>query len=451
MSTGYGNSTIFRCMCPVPKVTDAGYNYTLMCAQGAKWYYPAISGGAMTEWATGTLTDTSGRVAWAVRNSKLYYMDGSTLKIMDPYAPSLASVEASAGTLPENCDLLRLYRDRLVTAQKRGQVWYMSRQGDATDWNYLADSSDAQRAIWSGVADAGTLQQPLNAIAPWGDDYCVFGCDNSLWILRGDPAFGGEIDNISRQVGIVGDDAWAFSPENDLVFVDWSGVYILPAGGNSPPVPFSQEKLPKDLWSIDAGANEVVLRYDSVHHGFLLAITPVAGTSEASPGEHWWLDWPTKSFWQFSFPWAKAPRFFEQYAWTSTYEHVLALGCDDGAARMFDDDGADDDGTAIVAKCSIGPFRVGGSDYQAGLIREIIGTLGTGSADCTWSLFGGTSAEAADDNATADRTGTWSAGRNASVHPRLRAGAAMLQISGSGLWELEGATLILQPAGKQRL
>jgi len=447
--TGSAGATKFRALVPVPKASDTTYEYRLMCAAGNKWYYP-VSGGAMTEWATGTLTSTAGRVPWVVRNSKVYYLDSGTLKVMDPYAPSLDTVVATAGSIPSSCDILRKYRDRLVMAKKRTQLWYMSRQSDYEDWDYTADSDDTQRALWASSTDLGTIQEPINAVAPWHDDYCVFGMDNSIWILRGDPAYGGQMNILSDEVGIISDDAWAYTPEGDLMFLDWSGLFLMPRGGGEI-VPFSREKLPKDLWHVNPGSYDAVLRYDPPHCGFLLAITPVTGASEADPGEHWWIDWPTKSIWQLEFPWAKSPRFFEQFAFTAGSDHVLGLGCEDGVLRQFDDDGTDDDGTAIEAYCDIGPFRVGGNDYQTGILRELIGTLGKNSDDCTWKLFLEDTAEDCATATTATQTGTWSGGRNRSKYPRRRGGAGLLQLYGAGLWEFESAVAVIQAAGKQRM
>jgi len=446
MTGGSAGGNHFRCLAPVPKADDSDYTYRLMCAAGQKWYYP-VNGGTMTEWVTGTLASSTGRVGWAVIDSLLYYLDAGTFKKMDPFAPSLANLVAAAGALPTDCDLLCRYNGRLTAAPFRGQLWYMARQSDPTDWDYTADSDDPQRAVWSASCDLGSLQDPLCAFAPLGDTELVFGCDNSMWVLRNDPCWGGAIDNVSRELGIVGPDAWCYTPDKSLLFVDFSGVYILPPRANSPQ-PFSREKLPSDLRNMDPGTYDVVLRYDPQHFGFLLGLVPLTGASESDPGEHWWIDWPTQSFWQISFPTAKTPRFYEEFHYEAGTDDVLALGCEDGVLRMFDDDG-DDDGDDVTGYCSIGPFQLGDA-YHEGMLRELIGVLGKTSGDLTWKLFTADDAETCALASTAKDTGTWSGGRNRSKHPRRRGQAAVLQLYGTECWEFEQAVAVLTTLGKHR-
>ncbi|MBE7558228.1 hypothetical protein HS125_04510 [bacterium] len=111
-------------------------------------------------------------------------------KVYDSATGSLEPWIARTGQVPGGCGLLAVYRDRLVLA--RDHAWYMTRQGDPYDLDYAgADAGDAQRPVAGPASDAGTLGQEITALMPHSDDYMLVGCENSLWVMRGDPAAGG--------------------------------------------------------------------------------------------------------------------------------------------------------------------------------------------------------------------------------------------------------------------
>jgi hypothetical protein len=443
----------FRALVPVPKASDTDYTYRLMCCSDQNWYYPA-AGGAMTTYKLAGMSSSTGRVPWAVNNSTIYLLDGTTLKTIDPWAdpPAVTTPAEDAGTFPTNCNMLAAYAGRLVMAQRRGHQWNMSKVGAWLNWDTGADPNNPTRAVSGGSSEIGEFLEPVNAIAPWGDEYCLWGCDNAIYNMTGDPNYGGRFFPVSRQIGVIGPDAWCFTPERYFLFLDWSGMYMLPPGGAGDPEPFSREKLPSDLRNIDPVTYDAVLEFDPQHNGMLLAILPVTGATDNDVGEHWWIDWPTKSFWKLSFPLGEEPRFFSQFAWTTGYDHSLFLGCDDAYLRAFDDTATTDDGTTITAYCDMGPINLGGSNYWQGGIQKITGVLAGDSGNVTWNLFVSNSAEGAADAAssTADATGTWSAGRNRTKDPRVRGAAAIVQLSGSTRWAFESATLTVAELGKIR-
>jgi hypothetical protein len=431
-------NVIVRCY-PVTDATAAGYAYGAMTAFGANLFLTNQATPALESWPTGTLTSTSGRIAWALHYGDLYILDAGVLKVIEPWTPSIEEVTASEGEIPTDCDMLCRAFGRLFMAQTRGTGWYASR----------VDYEDPSRAVAFTDADMGELPGPSTAMIPWSDDWMLFGCDNSLSVLRGDPGAGGRMDTISRELGVICDDAWCFTPEGDVVFMDWSGMYVVPRGALMPQ-PLSREKLPSDLRNIDPATYNVNLQWDPQHDGILLSVLPLTGASEADPGEFWWLDWPTKGFWQLSFPVAKPPRWLESFAWSAGYDHVMLMACDDGYLRHFSNTATGDDTDAITGYVSHGPIRTGWDDWHDGMVKELVGTLGAGSADVTWNLFTASSAEACAQATTAAATGTWSAGRSRTARPRRRGGAFMLQLLGTGLWEFDAAHVVLAQIGRQR-
>jgi hypothetical protein len=381
---------------------------------------------------TGTLT--AGSCSWEL---------GRTLKVYDPVAGTLAAISPTYGITPLNCRLITSYRERLVLALEN--TWYMSAQGAPTDWDYFTDDPENPgRAFYSGNEDAGKVPHPITAVIPHSDDYLIFGAEHSLWILKGDPGYGGQVDNLSYEVGIVGPNAWAKTAENDLVFLSRDGVYVVPAGGGVPQ-PFSRERLPAELLDVDMQANVVSMAYDVRGQGCWLFITPTAGTA----GTAWWIDWPTKSFWPISIPAVQQPRCMTPYAADVGDQRHILMGGYDGYVRRFSDTATTDDGTAISSYVEIGPLRMGDTGHD-GLLMELAGTLDESSGDVTWSVMSGDTPEAASASTTVKVTGTWGAGRNDRVPVRVRDVACKLKLSSTARWAMEHAFGTFGPGGRIR-
>lgn len=204
-------------------------------------------------------------------------------KIYDPSDDSVVLWEASEGSLPMGCHLICAYRDRIVLAGQPAHMWYMSRQGDPLDWDYGADATDVGRAVAGTTSDAGRLAQPISAIAAHGDDYLLIGCVRSLWVMRGDPAYGGQIDNVSRVVGPVGPNAWCWGPGGEFVFLSRDGLYVLAPGAQGVPQSISREKLPDELLGVDGATQYVNVEYDVRARGVHVFVTPI-GSHQALVG-----------------------------------------------------------------------------------------------------------------------------------------------------------------------
>jgi hypothetical protein len=138
-------------------------------------------------------------------------------KVYDPAAGTLTLWSATTGQVPTGCPLICTYRSRLVLAGHPAapHAWYMSRTADALDFDYSADDTDGGRAVAGTQIDGGQIGQPITALIPHSDDYLLIGCLSSLWIVRGDPAMGGSIDNLSHSIGVVSAAAWCAGPAGE--------------------------------------------------------------------------------------------------------------------------------------------------------------------------------------------------------------------------------------------
>ncbi len=369
-------------------------------------------------------------------------------KVYDPFATTLTLLAATAGILPMGCSLIALYRDRLVLAgdPNAPHVWFMARSGTPTDFDYAASADDGGRAVAGTSSDAGQIGEAIKALIPFSDDYLIFGCTNSLWILRGDPATNGEIQNLSRTIGVVGPKAWCNGPNGEVIFLSRDGLYALAPGGGGFPQSLSRERLPRDLLDIDTLYN-VSMVYDVKDRGIHIFTT----APEARGQLHFWYDWTTRSFWPVRLQNTHEPLCAFYYSATDAGVSAALLGCRDGYIRRFRDVFEQDGDSTITNHVMLGPFRLG-DDTHDGLLAELLGALDKSSGSVTWSVLVGKSHEDALD-ASAFATGTWAADLNFKARPRARGMSAIVKIAGSGAraWALERATVVVEKLGMQRL
>ena len=182
------------------------------------------------------------------------------------------------GIPPLNCPLCCTYRGRLVLAGQPGPIWYMSRVLDPNDWDYGYDPNDASRAVAGNATTAGGIPDNLTALIPHSDDYLIFGCERSMWLLTADPAYGGTITALSREIGVLGPNAWCRLPDSSLVVLSRDGLYQVAPGGQSYPQPLSRPTLPQELLQVDRLNNTVTLCYDTEARGIHISVTPLAAT-----------------------------------------------------------------------------------------------------------------------------------------------------------------------------
>lgn len=367
--------------------------------------------------------------------------------VLDPKTGIMDMLLPTAGNTPLGCPLMALYRDRLVLAGP-DHIWYMSRQGDPTNWDYGADVTDPATAVAGTASSAGTPGEPIRALIPYSDDYLLLGCENSLWIFRGDPASGGQLDCLSRGVGVAGASSWCRLPDSSLFFLARDGLYSISPGSGTYPTPISRNAIPEDLIDIDTAENTVVMCYDGHHGGVHINITPSDGTT----GTHWWVQvtGETKGYWPVVLADAHQPTSMLSYAADPSSENRVFLGCTDGYIREYDDATEEDDGIAFDSFVFLGPFRPGGDDYNHGIISEIIGTTAAGSGPVNWALYTSRSCSEIESTVKPRATGVIPGGRSRSFHPRVDSGAASLRLSSAHRWALEQITLNVLPRGKQR-
>jgi hypothetical protein len=299
-----------------------------------------------------------------------------------------------------------IYRDRYV--RPVSQVIYASRQGTYTDWSMSSDISDVARPFVIQLSEAGELGGTITALIPHKDAYLLAATNSSLWVVQGDPTAEGRLQNISRDVGVIGARAWCRDHLDRYFFMSSHGLYTTSASGDGLQA-LSEDVIPEEL----TGVTDVntVLEYDHATRGVRIYI-PTASVN-------WLFETEQNGFWPFK---------------VDASSHV-----------------------------AIGPIHLNNGETYGRLLR-MHGITASGSADVTWRVFVADTAEqvsvtakAAIETLVAGGTpdgaqskGVWTAGVNHRSYPRARGLFMILLLSSSGTWGWEGAVCFTEPSGKWR-
>lgn len=368
-------------------------------------------------------------------------------KVFDPVVKRLEPWIAESGQVPGGCNLMALYRDRIVLA--RDHLWYACRQNDPYDWDFFgADEGDSGRPIAGDLSRAGIVGQVLTALMPHSDDYMLMGCSNSLWVLRGDPGYGGQIDAVSRQVGVLGGGAWTPGPSGETYFLSRSGFFVVSPGGVGELANLSSERIPGAFSYLDADYEAALLAYDSHWKGIHIYLPRLAGDHAAT---HYWFDVEGRGFWPLKHAVEHEPMLLGWRPASNRSGEVL-LGCRDGVIRRYVEGGSSDSGQPFESWVVMGPFLPSEKGLRDGMLAELRGTMSAATYRVNWSVSAGdNAAEAVGDNPKAE--GTWRGGANPCVRSRVRGYAFSAKLSSwlPGFpWQMERLVCRLRVLGRKR-
>ena len=435
---------------------QAVVDYVDAAAGSALIYMDKITSTAFTSGETLTGTNDDG-------NSISFAITSSGQAAPHWYNWTRYANNSAWGSMPARAILGCLYRGRAVLAGNANypHQWYMSRQGDLWDWNYIAN--DAQSPVAGQNADAGEIGDIVTALIPRKDDYLLIGCANSIWMIRGDPAAGGTLDELSLTTGIFGSKSWCWDSEDNLYFLGTNGIYRLTIGQQVSLENLTKTTLPAIFADemLDPTLYRVVMGFDRERFGILICITKLSDGSNSN----YWLDLRTGGFFPESYPSAQGAYSLHYYnADDDDYQHLL-IGCKDGYIRYFKDTQKDDDGTTISSEVVFSPQALASDVMFEGRIlgATIIAAGGAsggqyGDTDgFTLKFHTGKDAETAAEKALNSATAFLSVaisggGRKTKIRQKI-AGAyvvPVIQSIASQTWGFERLAAEVQPIGRVR-
>jgi hypothetical protein len=245
----------------------------------------------------------------------------------------------ASGSMPNYAYIGCLYRGRLVLAgdPAHPHLWYMSKVNDP--WNWVYSDVDPLTAVAGGNADAGEVGDIIRCLIPYKDDYLLFGCANSLWVLTGDPAQSGTIDEVDLTVGVYGAKSWCFDGDGNIYFFGTNGIYQITPDLKSVRC-ISELYLPNLVDDVDANpeTHRIVLEHDRKRNGIIITITKLTDGSN----QCYYYNLAAQGFFPETYPVQCGPFSLCYYAANDNDYADLLVGCFDGFIRKWDEASKDD-------------------------------------------------------------------------------------------------------------
>lgn len=386
----------------------------------------------------------------------IYFADGKSTKYYRSLNKQITTWTASAGSLPsytvntgnggevQRPRLICTWNARIVQSGLAGdpQNWFMSAMTDPTDWDYSPSTTCETMAVAGNASDASEVQDVINALIPWNNDYLVFGMDHSIGQMSGNPAGGGRFDMLSDVTGVAWGRAFALHPDKSLWFIGSRGGLYRFELGQQQPARISETTIDERLADLDLAETIIRMQWDDRMQGFLIALTPTDRTTSTT---HYFFDTRNQSW----FPWQFAnvdhnPKVIYLFDGDESADRVMLLGSWDGYVRNLDYDGTADDGTAIDSYVMIGPLQ--SPELVSVMLTSISAVLGTSSSDVTWTLHPGDSAQEAI-TAPSVSGGTFGSGKNRWSRYRVAGHSLFIKLrnnSNNQSWQMEGLQVTIR-------
>jgi hypothetical protein len=439
----------------VPQSSQAGRVVLLVAVSRGNVYTTTPPGGGVWTAATNNTGNTpplnfTGLVRSACNQQKMQFADGTNWCYFDPSTNSVEAWTASAGSLPVDGDgntprLICTWRGRTMVSGllKDGQNWFATAAGTFRDFDYAPATPSATQAVAGNNSRFGLIGDMITALIPYSDDVLVFGGDSSIYLMRGDPAAGGEIDLVTETIGMAWGQAWCQGPDGTIYFFsNRTGVFALQPGQQPQRI---SGALDNYLYAINTGTHGVRMAWSDRYQGLHLYVTPLAAPAATT---HFFWEQRTGGW----FPDVFANRNHDPLCCCALdgnlpTDRVTLTGGWDGYVRAVDQAAADDDGTPIASAVFIGPFLTPTAGEV--MLRELTAVLGETSGAVTWEVFVGSTAEVATTRPAA-AAGVLRPGRNLTKYPRVAGHAIYLRLSSTVRWAMESIRITLGDRGMVR-
>lgn len=421
----------------------------------------SIRDGSVITPANGTdaLTETATNLPFSQPAfGRMFFIDGKNEVYYTPYEDTADDTVSiwipTAGILPINPKLMTLYRGRIVLSGVTSDPhnWFMSKVGDPFNWDYAPSTATVVQAIAGNNSEAGLVGDLITALIPYSDDLLVFGGDHTIWIMSGDPAAGGSLDEVSDRTGILWGKAWTTGPKGEIYFAGTDGVYRLVPGQSLENI--TDKRIKKIYDAIDRDADRVLLEWDYLQQGLMMLIVDDGWDITNAQTTYFWEE-RTGAWWEDTYPKVIGPLSMFAYDADLPADKALLLGGADGYIRQVDfsvgyDIAADDTQIAIDSYIEYPPLFMNHNRANTKL-TELSAIIGENSGDVDLLLKVAQSAERLSVNASTKFKRTLSTGRN-KMKPRLAANTIGLELNKSSVnrWAIDSMDAVVSSQGQVR-
>ena len=310
---------------------------------------------------------------------------------------------ASAGTVPQGCRAFSVFQGCLVMSgdPSNPHVLYMSRTGDASDWDFSVGVSDEGGAFFTAGENEGLLNGPITGHFPHSDDRLIISTLEGFSIMRGHPRRGGILGPGPRGVYMLGQGAYATTPDDVSYFMTNKGLMAMDPNPRAVPTFISRDKIPDELvgLSYDVDDPSVSMEYDSRWNGIHLTVRANGTTTN----EAWWFDIRSGGFHRMTMDFTphhllEFPPFV-----TNNKSGVLYFGEDfGGIGRMERQSDQDTQPSRLIT----GPVSISESSSMQGVVQEVEFVF-TGEVETGDALIGMAGGRDAEDAVTRCRSQTY--------------------------------------------
>lgn len=376
--------------------------------------------------------------------TNLFFADGtvyryynSTTRAAAAWVPSAGSaITTDASNRPAT--LIERWNGRIVLAGfiSDPQLWAMSAQSNAFDWNFAPINTNFTQAMIGTNADGPGLPGDfITCIIPYRSDILILGCANSIFQLNGDPAAGGVFSQVSSTIGMASGRPYAVDGSGQVVYF-WSshlGIYKMSPGGI--PVPASQSII-NELLKVNLATNVIRMVWDVPNQGLAVWVTP---TDRMQPTTHFFWEERTNAWWMDEYATVgNNPMAVHLFDGDTATDRSILIGGGDGYVYLMNNDATTDDGDPIESSVMIGPYPQRYLDDI--LLNDLHALLAIDSGPVNYAVYVGDSPEQALAS-SAVASGTWTpSATSGRQHSTLvyRAGASIyIKLSSSNGWAIE--------------
>ena len=282
--------------------------------------------------------------------------------------------------------------------------WFATTVNDPLDLLLVVDTVSSA-ANSQSTKQAGLVGDQNIAFIPYKGNTQVFGCLNSMFVMRADPAKGGFFTTLSDTTGIFSHESYCWDDKNNLYFMGFDGIYALSADAiiqGLPPTNLTKEHVPKLVsnMNLNRRTDRVVMKYDKDRYGIVVSTVQRDGEWKAM----FWLDLRTGGVFPEDCDTDHIPTALCYFDARTAGERTLLAGCNDGYIRKWDETEKSDDGdTAIESNVLIGPVAGNNIRSKVGM-SEVSVKTGVDTDAVTVSLYTGKTAEHLIKNVTDDES-----------------------------------------------